>query len=97
MNLDFVYRRTRGSPKLSVADKALRYQWCKNNEKNNFRNYLFADESTVRVLEVPLYHLRKKNSRPQPIPHTAKARLKMNIWGGISYKGATPFAVCFQI
>ncbi len=62
VNLDFVYRRTRGSPKLSVADKAFRYHWRKNNEKNNFRNYLLADASTVRVLEDPLYHKRKKQS-----------------------------------
>jgi hypothetical protein len=88
-----VYRRTRGSPKLSEADKAVRYQWCKNNVTNNFENYVFVDETTVRVLEVPLYHLRKRTSRPEAIPHTAKQRLKINIWGGISYKGATPFAV----
>ena len=91
--LDYVYRRTRGSPKLSNAVKALRYQRCKNNETNDFKNYLFSDETTVRVLEVPLYHLRKKNSHPDTIPHTAKQRLKIIIWGRISYIGATPFAV----
>ena len=48
------------SPKLSVADKAARYQWCKNNQKHNFTDYLFSDKITVRVLEVPLHHLRKK-------------------------------------
>jgi hypothetical protein len=48
------------------------------------------------VLEVPIYHLRKANSRPETIPHTVKQRLKVNIWGGISSKGATPFAVSFQ-
>ena len=91
-----MYRRTRASPKLSEADKALRYQWCKNNVKNNFTNYVFVDETTVRVLEVPIYHLRKKNSRPETIPHTAKQRLKVNIWGGISSKGATSFAVSLK-
>jgi hypothetical protein len=91
-----VYRRTRGSPKLSEADKAVRYQWCKNNVMNNFENYVFVDETTVRVLEVPIYHLRKANSRPETISHTVKQRLKVNIWGGISSKGATPFAVSFQ-
>ena len=63
---------------------------------NNFENYVFVDETTVRVLEVPIYHLRKANSRPETIPHTVKQRLKVNIWGGISSKGATPFAVSFQ-
>ena len=91
-----MYRRTRGSPKLSEADKAVRYQWCKNNVMNNFENYVFVDETTVRVLEVPIYHLRKAKSRPETISHTVKQRLKVNIWGGISSKGATPFAVSFQ-
>ncbi len=60
---------------------------------NSFTDYLFADGSTVGVLEVPQYHLSKKSSRPETIPHTAKARLKVNIWGAISYKGATPFVI----
>jgi hypothetical protein len=76
-----VYRRTRGSPKLSEADKAVRYQWCKKNVTDNSGTYL---------------SLRKANSRPETIPHTVKQRLKVNIWGGISSKGATPFAVSFQ-
>ena len=51
------------------------------------------DETTVRVLEVPLYHVRKRGSQPTAIQSTSKYRLKINIWGGISCSGATPFAV----
>jgi hypothetical protein len=33
----------------------------------------------------------------ETIPQTVKQRLTVNIWGEISSKGATPFAVVFQI
>jgi hypothetical protein len=91
--LDYVYRRTRGSPQLTNSNKLQRYIWCKNNSKNTFSNYLFVDESTVRMLEVPSYHSRKKESKPNTVPHTGKAKIKVNIWGGISYNGPTHFAV----
>ena len=91
--LDYVYRRTRPAPMLSESDKLKRYLWCKQNERNEFKDYLFVDESTIRLLEIPLYHSRKKGSVPKSIPQTSKRRLKLNVWGGISFRGPTPFAV----
>ena len=67
--------------------------WCSNNVKTDFSKYLFTDETTVRVLEVPIYHVRLPSSRPTAMPKSQKIRLKLNIWGGISFKGATPFVV----
>ena len=61
----------------------------------SFQNYIFADETTVRLLEIPLYHIRKRGSRPTSHSSTAKIRAKINIWAGISYHGATPFVVSF--
>jgi hypothetical protein len=54
---------------------------------------LFVDETTIRVLDVPLYHSRPRGSRPEAIASTGKVRLKLNIWGGISFLGSTDFAV----
>ena len=34
--------------------------------------------------------------RPETIPPTGKQRLNVNNWGGISSKGATPFAVSLK-
>ena len=44
-------------------------------------------------MEVPFYHSRPKGSRPEAVPSTTKYRVKLNVWGGISYLGATNFAV----
>jgi hypothetical protein len=95
MIVDYVYRRTRGSPLLSDANKAERYIFCKNNEFNTFKDYLFIDEATVRMLEVPLYHIRKRGKRPEIVPHNGKAKIKINVWGGISFNGPTQFSVFF--
>jgi hypothetical protein len=54
---------------------------------------VFAHETTVRLLEVPLYHSRKTGARPSAYPSTAKIRAKENIWAEISYNGANPLCV----
>jgi hypothetical protein len=52
-----------------------------------------VDECTVRVLDIPLYHIRPKGTRPETIPATSKIRIKLNVFAGISCRGATPFVV----
>lgn len=58
-----------------------------------FSRYIFVDETTVRLDESPLYHHRKPSKHPRSLPKTTKFRRKINIWGGISFKGPTLFAV----
>ena len=96
-NLKFVYRRTRAAPGLSDFHKLQRYLWCRRHRNTNFNNYIFADETTVRILEIPLYHSRKRGTNPAAHSSTAKIRAKINIWGGISYQGPTPFVVKYII
>jgi hypothetical protein len=60
---------------------------------NDFKDYLFVDETTVRSLEIPLYYVRPRAQRPEAIPASGKIRFKVNVWGGISFKGPTPFIV----
>jgi hypothetical protein len=36
-------------------------------------------KTTVRLLEIPLYHIRKRGSRPTSHSSTAKIRAKINI------------------
>ena len=43
--------------------------------------------------DLPLYHWRLPSSYPEGIPSTAKERGKVNKCAGISFKGATEFAV----
>ena len=47
----------------------------------------------VRVFQVPTHHSRRPCSRPVVFSETDKFRAKVNVWGGISYRGATKFYV----
>ena len=76
----FKYRRTRKAPKLSEYNKLQRYIWCLKHEHTNSEDYVFADETAIRILEVPLYHTRRKGERPQAICKTTKIRLKLNLY-----------------
>jgi hypothetical protein len=88
-----VYRRLRKAPNLTEAHRLMRYLWCLRNYNTDFSKYLFVDETTVKVMELPYYHVRPIGSRPHSIACTSKYRLKLNVFGGISSQGATPFAV----
>lgn len=91
--LGYVQCRTQTSPQLSEADKLKRYIWCLNNKDIPLDRRLFVDETTIRVLEVPIYHMRKPSSKPAQFPLTSKIRYKVNLFGGISSKGPTEFVV----
>ena len=87
------YRRLRKAPYLTDLHKLNRLNWCLTYENADFSNYVFVDETSVRLWDLPLYHWRLKNSYPNAIPMTEKYRNKLNVWGGFSYKGLTRFAV----
>jgi hypothetical protein len=73
-----------------------RLTWCLNNNDNSFDNYLFADETKVIINYCPIYHLRLKKKYPKAICITSNFRAKLNIWAGISKRGATNFVVNFK-
>jgi hypothetical protein len=67
--------------------------WCLKYRNVNLENYVFVDETTIQLCDFPLFHLRLPKKNPLGFPSTRKQRGKVNIWGGISYEGPTPFAV----
>lgn len=77
--------------------KLNRLNWCLTHENTDFSNYVFVDETSVRLWDLPKYHWRLKSTYPEAIPSTEKHRYKLNVWGGMSSKGLTRFAVsiCF--
>lgn len=91
--LGFRWRRLRHAPFLSLKNKYDRFMWCQIHKDVDFSNHIFLDETMIRVFGVPFYHWRLKSSRPQPYSGLKKFRDKLNIWGGISSKGPTDFAV----
>ena len=86
-----VYRRLRKSPYLTDYNKLIRLLWCLKHRNTDFSKYIFIDETTIRLWDLPLYHWRLPTSTPDTIPCTSKYRDKVNICGGISFKGATNF------
>jgi hypothetical protein len=68
-----------------------RLSWCLENENNDFANYLFVDETTIRIEELPLYQIRERGIPEAQTRAIDKERLKINIWGGISNCGVTQF------
>ena len=45
--------------------------------------------------DLPLYHWRLPGNHPEAIPCTIKDRKKVNVFGAISFKGPSEFAVIF--
>lgn len=74
----------------------LRLLWCLKNRNQDFSKYIFTDETMIRLLDTPLYHSRLPSSYPEAIPSSTKYRAKVNVCGGISFKGPTNFKVKFN-
>ena len=71
----------------------LRLLWCQKHRNTDFSKHIFTDETMIRLWDLPLYHCRLPSSYPEAIPCTTKYRKKVNICGGISFEGPTPFKV----
>jgi hypothetical protein len=78
---------------LTDRQKSERLDWCHANRNNDFRDWIFTDETSVWVNQPPLYHMRLVGSRPDALQCTSKSRSKIQCWGGISVLGPTPFQV----
>ncbi len=80
----FKRRRTTKKPYLSLATKNQRYTYCLNHRNETFNNYVFSDESTVKALEIPLYHVRFPSTHPNAVGNETNTRMKVNVWSVIS-------------
>ena len=91
--IGFRVRSLRKAPKLTPAQIKERLEWCLKYRNCDFSNYLFVDETKVDLnrpiknnLRIPTYH-------PICIIANYKKRIKLNVWGGISYLGPTKIIV----
>ncbi|RNA36558.1 Transposable element Tcb2 transposase [Brachionus plicatilis] len=51
------------------------------------------DNGLCKISKTELYNWRHKSSYPDTLPSSHKFLAKINVWGGISCKGATQFAL----
>ena len=56
--------------------------------KQEFKDVIFADESTVQLEQHSRICFRKR-LQPRQLKQRAKHPIKIHVWGGISVKGAT--------
>ena len=94
--LGFGYRRLRRDPHLTDIQKLNRLNWCIMHRKTDFSKYVFVDETSISLKEMPLSHWRLKSKYPRGVEMPQKYREKVNVWGGISSKGLTRFCVSFN-
>ena len=78
---------------LTNEHKRQRLEWCLANQNNNFRNYIFCDETSCWINAAPLYHWRNRSTYPDACEIWTSSRLKLNVWGAISCMGASEFLV----
>jgi len=75
----------------------MRLNWCLRNKDNPFLDlfYIFVDESKIELNYKKEKHIRRPKKHSACLIQNPKdRRIKLNIWGGISARGATDF-VCF--
>ena len=83
----------RKAPCLTRKQKRDRLNWCLGNINNDFSNWVFVDETSFWINEVPLYHHRHPNSNPEFAGFSSGLKIKINVWGAISCKGSSRFVV----
>lgn len=71
-------------------NKRKRLMWCKEQlrSKEDFKNVIFTDETTVQLEQHSRICFRKR-LQPRNLKQRAKHPVKIHVWGGISSKGAT--------
>ena len=79
---------------LREANKIKRVEWCKQqiDNKEQFKDIIFTDECSVQLERHSRLCFRKKH-QPRALKQRPKHPLKVHIWGGISYKGATKIVI----
>ena len=97
--LGWVAKKTRYCALISDSNKEKRLKWCKQQQESgdlDSDNVVWTDECTVQLESDRQITFRKKS---QPIRYRMKPKHppKINVWGGISRRGATDVAVFSRI
>ena len=93
--LGWVAKKTRYCALISDTNKEKRLEWCKQQQKSgdlDFANVVWTDECTVQLESHRRITFRKKQ---QPVRYSMKPKHppKINVWAGISRRGATKVVI----
>jgi hypothetical protein len=83
---------------ISHKNIRIRRQWCLQQlvREETFKNVIFVDESTVEMCSSGRLFFHQYGSELDRLPAKApkpKHSYKVNVWGGISYKGRTDVCI----
>lgn len=83
---------------ISKKNKLVRQSWCLEalNNKEDFRNVIFVDESTVEMSSSGQLFFHQPESKIQKIcarRPKPKHAYKVHVWAGISYRGRTNICI----
>ena len=73
-------------------NKEKRVQWAKECLGDSFENVIRSDEITVQIETHRRFCCRKKGQKPRSKPRP-KHPIKVHVWGGISWQGATKVCI----
>ena len=90
--LGWTYRGSAYCQLIRQANKEKRLEWARAHLHDNFEDVLWTDESSVQLECHKRFCCRKEGEQPRPKPR-AKHPVKVHVWAGIGWHGATK--ICF--
>jgi len=69
---------------LTESEEIARYLFALNNINNDFRNCVFADETSLQTKRSGTYHNRIPSSQPRATAYKLRTVETVQVWGGIS-------------
>ena len=90
--LGWTYRGSAYCQLIRQANKEKRLEWARAHLHDNFEDVLWTDESSVQLECHKRFCCRKKGEQPCPKPR-AKYPVKVHVWAGIGWHGATEICI----
>ena len=73
-------------------NKAKRLDWARRNLGSSFEDVIWTDETSVQLESHRRFHCYKKGKKPRYKP-CPKHPIKVHVWAGISWRGATGICI----
>ena len=90
--LGWTYRGSAYCQLIRQANKEKRLDWARAHLHDDFEDVVWSDETTVQLECHKRFCCRKKGERPCPKPR-AKHPVKVHVWAGIGWHGATEICI----
>ncbi len=87
-DLGWSYRGAAYCQLIRDVNKQKRLQWAEQYIQDSFLDVIWSDETSVQLETHRRFCCRKKSQKPRNKPRP-KHPVKVHVWGGISWNGAT--------